>query len=81
MGYKYLYKRNGWYQGLNRQEITKDPKKLFHSFRHGFIDNLKQHGVEGQLIAEIVGHSSGSITMERYGKSYRPDIMLEAMEK
>ena len=78
-GYGNLFQK--WYQRINRNIITKDKKKVFHSFRHAFTNNLKQQGVSGQLIAGIVGHATGSITMERYGKSYNPQIMLEALEK
>jgi len=78
-GYAHLFQK--WYQRLNRREITQDDRKTFHSFRHTFTNCLKQKGVDGQLISEIVGHSTGNITMERYGKSYKPQIMLEAMNK
>jgi hypothetical protein len=34
-----------------------------------------------QRIAEIVGHTTGSIDMERYGKTYNPEILLETLKK
>lgn len=51
------------------------PKLVFHSFRHTFINQLKQRRVDIQSIAEVVGHSTGSITAERYGKRYEPGIL------
>ena len=78
-GYGHLFQK--WFQRINRKKITKDPKKTFHSFRHSFTDNLKQKGISGQLISEIVGHSTDSITMNRYGKSYNLEIMLEAINQ
>lgn len=69
-GYGYLFQK--WYQLFNRKEITQDKRKCFHSFRHSVTDSLKQNGVDQQVIAEIVGHTTGSITMERYGKSFKP---------
>lgn len=71
-----------WYQRFNRQFITQDRKKVFHSFRHLFCDTLKQKGVAPELIAELVGHSNNhSITVSRYGKRYRPQVLLNELVK
>lgn len=82
---KYGYWGKGlgnWYGRFNRKYVTKDPKKVFHSFRHLVADTLKQAGVTESVIAEILGHSnSKSITMGRYGKRYRPAVLLEVLEK
>jgi len=57
-------------------------KKVFHSFRHTFINRLKQDTtVNDTLISELAGHSVGNITMGRYGKRYRPQTLKEAVEK
>ena len=68
-----------WYQRFNRKNITTNPKKVFHSFRHCVADNLKQRKVEGSIISELLGHSQASITLSRYGKSYEPRVLLEAL--
>ncbi|MFS8159545.1 MAG: tyrosine-type recombinase/integrase [Candidatus Roizmanbacteria bacterium] len=68
-----------WYQRFNRQEITKNPKRVFHSLRHTLANNLKQKGVQEVVIAEILGHSVDSMTMSRYGKRYEPKVLLEAL--
>ncbi|WP_367620767.1 tyrosine-type recombinase/integrase [Geomonas oryzisoli] len=71
-----------WYQRFNREHVTKDPKKVFHSFRHLVTDTLKQAGVQDSLIAELVGHSHGNhaMTMSRYGKRYQPKVLLESLK-
>ena len=71
-----------WYQRFNREQITDDPKKVFHSFRHLVADTLKQACVQDSLIAELLGHSHGnhSMTMSRYGKRYQPAVLLEALQ-
>jgi integrase len=80
--YGYWGKKIGnWYGRFNRKHITKDPKKVFHSFRHTVADTLKQKGVPEGVIAEILGHANQSITTGRYGKRYRPAILLESLEK
>ena len=71
-----------WYRRFNRENITQDESKVFHSFRHTVTDALKQIGVQETLISELVGHStSGSMTMGRYGKRYQPKVLLEALVK
>jgi integrase len=79
-GYSHIYGKK--YQRFNREFITKNSKRVFHSFRHTVTDTLKQAGVSETVIAEIVGHStSGSMTMGRYGKRYQPKVLLEALVK
>lgn len=41
-----------------------------YGFRHTFIDELKQKGIEESLVAQIVGHTHQSMTFGRYGKKY-----------
>jgi integrase len=69
-----------WYRRFNREYISKDDGKVFHSFRHTVTDTLKQAGESETVIAELVGHStSGSMTMGRYGKRYQSKLLLEAL--
>ncbi len=69
------------YAAWNRRFITKDPLKTFHSLRHAFANTLKQAGIAGELISELLGHRVESISMSRYGKKYRPTLLLEALNK
>jgi len=59
----------------------KTDKKNFHSFRHSVSDHLKQKGIEPHFINELLGHSSGNIDLERYGKGYNPDILYNKCVK
>lgn len=68
-----------WYQRYNRLNVTKDPKKVFHSMRHTVADTLKQKGISEVIIAEVLGHTHTSITSGRYGKRYQPKILLDAL--
>jgi integrase len=72
-----------WFQRYNRKYITQDPKKVFHSLRHTVADTLKQAGVETSVISELLGHShdKGNMTLSRYGKRYRPKVLLDALMK
>jgi integrase len=68
-----------WFQRFNRQHVTDDPQKVFHSMRHLVTDSLKQAGVQEIVIAEIIGHANDSMTTGRYGKRYQPKVLLEAL--
>jgi integrase len=70
-----------WYQRFNRENVTDDPQKTFHSFRHLVANTLKQAGIQENVIAEIMGHANNSMTMGRYGKRYQPKVLLDALLK
>jgi integrase len=74
-------KFGNWYCRYNREYVTKDLLKCFHSFRHTLTDYLKQTGVQEGLIAEIVGHSNDSVTTGRYGKRFKAGVLLEVIQK
>ena len=59
----------------------KTSKKNFHSLRHTVSDHLKQKGIEPHFINELLGHASGNIDLERYGKGYNPDIIYNKCVK
>jgi len=59
----------------------KTDKKNFHSFRHTVIDHLKQKRIEPHFVNELLGHSTGNIDLERYGKGYNPDIIYNKCVK
>ena len=77
------YKDGNYNQNVSRWFNTrylpslglKTNKKNFHSYRHSVSDHLKQKGIEPHFINELLGHSSGNIDLERYGKGYNPDIL------
>lgn len=51
----------------------------FHSFRHTVATQLKQHGVELAYAQAIMGHSSGSITYDRYAKEVEVDRLVNVL--
>jgi len=61
----------GWFNKNKKKYFNlSNPKQTFHSFRHTFIDELKQLGVKEELVAVVVGHARHSITFNVYGKDY-----------
>ena len=69
-----------WFSRYKNLIGITDPKITFHSFRHTFIDQLKQLDVPDGKIQELVGHANHSITTGRYGKPYRPAALKEIIE-
>jgi len=72
---------NWWSIYFNRQYVTQDPLKVFHSFRHTVADSLKQNGIIESVVANLLGHEQGGITFNRYGKKYLPETLIAAIEK
>lgn len=76
----YSHEVSKWF-GRYRKKIgiedTDHGKKVFHSFRHTFIDAGKQQIGDHYKLAEIVGHESGhdDMTFGRYGKRFTPAIL------
>ena len=67
-------------KGFLRKYVTMDDKLNFHSFRHTFVNELKQGMVDKLIVAEIAGHSNRGETFGRYGKPYELKIKLDAMK-
>jgi integrase len=65
---------------LDRRKIT-SRKKTFHSFRHTFINALKQNGVDLELARELAGHQGDSITYALYGKDLMPVTQREILKR
>ncbi|WP_205598533.1 site-specific integrase [Halomonas sp. NO4] len=70
-----------WFARL-RQSIglMGDEKKDFYSFRHTVADHLKQKGISENLIGALLGHTTGGITNNRYGKDYKPKVLVDVVE-
>ena len=72
------FKRDGYAQVVSKwfgnykekAGLPKDGTKAFHSFRHTFVDNLKQQQIEEPLVAALVGHNHDTMTFGLYGKGY-----------
>jgi integrase len=56
-----------------------EPGKVFHSFRHTFIDHLKQKSAAKEKIAALVGHEDESETFGRYGKTFETPALLDVI--
>ena len=69
-----------WFNRTLLPKVLADRSGLaFHSFRHTVATQLKQHGVELAYAQAIMGHSSGSITYDRYAKEVEVDRLVNVM--
>jgi integrase len=69
-----------WYQDFNRYYITKDKKKVFHSFRHNMEDIMKKLRIEEVLRNDILGHANKGEGNARYGKNCPVLLMREVFD-
>jgi integrase len=59
----------GYRQSCGVEAAPGEPGKVFHSFRHTFInDMLKRKDMNESLLQRVVGHSFTSMTLGTYGK-------------
>jgi integrase len=70
-----------WFGRFKRSLGLSDSRKVFHSFRHGFIDACRDSGVLPEVRDVLVGHANPS-TAASYGEGNYPIAPLfEAMAK
>ncbi|WP_162604989.1 site-specific integrase [Geomonas terrae] len=61
--------------------IQTEKGKVFHSFRHTVVDELKQLGEPKELVSELIGHVVNDMTFGRYGKGYSVHVLRKAIER
>lgn len=82
INYRYSHAPSKWFGSYRKRCGISDSDKTFHSFRHGFINYLKQEEVNLGIIKQLVGHSDSDITSGVYGKSFPPEKLYhEAISK
>jgi integrase len=58
----------------------RDPKKVFHSFRHNYRDALREADISIERVRALGGWSTGK-TEDDYGKGLRPSTLAKDMGK
>ncbi|MDO6640849.1 tyrosine-type recombinase/integrase [Shewanella sp. 5_MG-2023] len=66
---------------LDNLNFISGKRPTAYSFRHTFIDELKQLQVEESLVAQIVGHAYQNITYGRYGKKFDVKTLQPVVDK
>lgn len=68
-----------WFGRYKTKLGITDTRKTFHSFRHTFIDDLREAAVQDSLIKRMVGHEDSSVTFGIYGSRTPIAAMREAL--
>lgn len=69
-----------WFNRTLLPKVIADRGGLaFHSFRHAVGNQFRQHGVKLAYAQAIMGHSSGSITYDRYAKEVEVDRLANVL--
>ena len=66
-----------WFARYRKRIGIDGSTKVFHSFRHTVIDQLKQQEAPKEMVANIAGHLDESVTFGRYSKNYQPKVMQQ----
>lgn len=69
-----------WFGRYKTKVLGDVDGKVFHSFRHTVVTSLKMSTVPEPQTSALVGHSSGTITYSRYGKSFGADQLKSVVE-
>jgi integrase len=60
----------------NKLAVTRDGRKTFHSFRHGYITALERLDTPERVVTQLAGHERGtSVSAKRYAKDRDPDLL------
>ncbi|MFB5143578.1 site-specific integrase [Vibrio diabolicus] len=70
----YSHNASKWFQ-RRRDSLSLGKGLDAHSFRHTFINELKQLGVSKEIIECIVGHKHNSESFDTYSEQYLPRIL------
>lgn len=71
-----------WFNRTLLPKVITDRDGLaFHSFRHTVANQLKQKGVELAYAQAVLGHSSGSITYDRYAKDVEVETLATILKE
>jgi integrase len=66
---------------LDQLNFIAGKRPTAYSFRHTFIDELKQLQIEESMVAQLVGHVYHNITYGRYGKQYDVKTLKPVVDK
>ena len=75
----YSHNASKWFS-RRREKLGFIKGKDAHSFRHTFINELKQHKVSKEYIEALAGHAHKSESLERYSDKYSPKLLQPFIE-
>ncbi|NOH33660.1 hypothetical protein [Vibrio chagasii] len=76
----YSHNASKWFS-RRREKLGLGRGKDGHSFRHSFVNELKQKLENFELIRELVGHEDPSVMTSVYSRAYNPKVLLTAINQ
>jgi integrase len=78
-----------WWGRFQNKHVSKAPGKVFHSFRHSFVDAMRAAGIPKEFQKALVGHAASdretgralSDTIDGYGAGYPIAVFNEELQK
>lgn len=77
----YSYKFSKEFTAILKSVGLKEQGLCFHSFRHTFIDGLRNAGVEKSIAMKLVGHHSSNDIHNGYGYGHSLEVLQEHINK
>ncbi len=77
----YSHNWTDWFSNFNREFISNDPRKVFHSLRKSFANNLKQNMIPEPVLTELLGHDRKSLAMSVYSNRYDVKVLYDEMQR
>lgn len=68
-----------WFNNHIRYRLKLSPAKVFHSFRHTFIDECRNAGIDANLHKALTGHIAQDVG-DKYGKGFSLTVKSKAIE-
>lgn len=70
-----------WFGRYRKQVGIRDKRKVFHSFRHGFIDACRDCSVSSEIRDVLVGHANQAVSAEYGSDKYPLKPLFAAIEQ
>ena len=81
-----------WWGRYQDKYVSREPGKVFHSFRHTFVGAMRDAKIWEQFQIALIGHAAdpnakrsggakGELTIERYGEGYSVKALNEEIQK
>ncbi len=77
----YSYKFSKEFTSILKSLGLKEQGLCFHSFRHTFIDGLRNAGVEKSIAMKLVGHHNSNDVHNGYGYGHSLEVLQEHINK
>jgi integrase len=69
-----------WFNHHIRERLKLPKSKVFHSFRHNFVDTCRNSGIDEKVHKALTGHSAQDVG-DKYGAGFKLSVKADAVKK